>query len=110
MTCFFSPHYLVSHNTLSIPSPAALREVIDSGKLNQSGEDKGVADSDEPVHGGGVGNLGKGVPRTYTQCRHCENSGYTWKYTQRKTLFLLIVSSHEVDQEMTVYNTDTVHT
>lgn len=75
----FSPHYLVSHNTLSIPSPAALCEVIDGGKLNQSGEDEGVADSDEPVHGSGVGNLGKGVPGAYTQCCHRENGGYTWK-------------------------------
>lgn len=80
----FSPHYLVSHNTLSVPGPAALCEVIDSCKLNQSGEDKGVADGDEPVHGGGVGDLWKGVPRTYTECGHGENGSYTWKYTHMK--------------------------
>lgn len=88
-TCF-SPHYLVIHNTLSIPSPAALCEVIDSGKLNQSGEDKGVADGDEPVHGSGISNLGKRVPCTYTQCCHRENSSYTWKY-KKTTAFHLVV-------------------
>lgn len=77
----FSPNYLVSHNALSIPSPAAFREVIDSGELDQGGEDKGVADSDEPVHGSGVGYLGKGVPCTYTQCGHSEDGGNTWKQT-----------------------------
>lgn len=82
----FHPHYLVIHNTLSIPSPASLCEVIDSGKLNQSGKDKGVADGDEPVHGSGISDLGKGVSCTYTECCHCEDGGYTWRY-ERKTVF-----------------------
>lgn len=69
--------YLVIHNTLPIPSPSTLCEVIDSGKFNQSREDEGVADGDEPVHGGGIGNLGKGIPCTYTERCHGENGGYT---------------------------------
>lgn len=73
----FPPHYLVSHNTLSIPSPATLCEVIDGGKLNQSGEDEGVADGDEPIHGSSIGHLRKGVSGAYTQSCHRENSGHT---------------------------------
>lgn len=78
----FLLHYLVSHHAFSIPSPAALCEVIDSSKFNQSGEDEGVAHGDEPVHGSGVGDLRQGVPCADTQSCHCENSSYTWKHTQ----------------------------
>lgn len=73
----FFLHYLLAHDTLSIPSPASLCEVIDGGKLNQSGEDEGVADSDEPVHGSGVRNFRQRVPRTDAQSCHCQNSGHT---------------------------------
>ena len=74
---------------LAVPGPAPLGEVVHRGELDEGGEDEGEAHGDEPVHGGGVGNLGKGVPRTYTQCCHSKNSGDTWENTERKSDFFL---------------------
>lgn len=53
-----------------IPCPAALGEVVDCGKLNQGREDKGIAHSHEPVHGGGIGHFRKGVSSTDAQGSH----------------------------------------
>lgn len=51
--------YLVIDNTLSIPGPASLGEVVYGSEFNECREDKGIADSDEPVHSSGVGHLGQ---------------------------------------------------
>lgn len=51
--------YLVVDDTLAIPGPASLGEVVDGGELDEGGEHKCVAHGDEPVHGRGVGHLGQ---------------------------------------------------
>lgn len=85
--------YLVVYNTLPVPSPSALCEVIDGGELNQGWEDESIADGYEPVHGSGIGHLWKRVSCTYAQCCHCENGGYTWKcMTRNQHLWQLIGS------------------
>ncbi len=56
---FLAPHF--SH-----PRRNPSGEVVYSGKLNESREDEGVADGDEPVHGCGIGHLGQRVSRTDT--------------------------------------------
>lgn len=81
----FSPHYLVGHNTLSVPSPAALCEVIDSGELDQGGEDKSVADSNEPVHGSSVGHFRERVPCADAEGGHGQHGGHPWVQTKVAT-------------------------
>lgn len=44
-------HLLGLQHLLAIPSPAALGEVVDSGKFNQRRKHKGITDGYEPVHG-----------------------------------------------------------
>ena len=62
--------HLVVDDALAVPRPAALGEVVDGGKLDEGGEDEGVADGDEPVHGGGVGHLGQRVTRADAEGGH----------------------------------------
>lgn len=45
-------------------------EVVHSSEFNEGGEDEGEADSDEPVHGGGVGDFWQRVSSANTQSRH----------------------------------------
>lgn len=47
------------HCLFSIPSPAPLGEVINCGKFNESREDKGIADCNEPIHGSSVSHFRK---------------------------------------------------
>lgn len=61
---------------LPIPRPAPLGEVVDRGELDEGGEDKGVADGDEPVHGRGVGHLREGVPGADAERGHGEHGGH----------------------------------
>lgn len=58
--------YLFWHYTFAVPGVTPLREVVYSGELNESREDKGVTDSNEPVHGCGIGHLGERVSRADT--------------------------------------------
>lgn len=61
---------LLWHHTFSIPGVAPLGEVVDSGELDEGREDKGIANSNEPVHSRGVGHLWKGVPSADTESGH----------------------------------------
>ncbi len=69
--------YLFWHHTFPIPGVTPLGEVVYGGKLNESREDKGVADGDEPVHGCGIGHLGQRVSRADTQGGHGKDSGHS---------------------------------
>ncbi len=69
--------YLFGHHTFPIPGVTPLGEVVYSGKLNESREDKGVANGDEPVHGCGIGHLGQRVSRADTQGGHGKDSGHS---------------------------------
>lgn len=60
-------------------------EVVYSGKLNESREDEGKADSDEPVHCSGVRDLWKGVTSTDTKCRHGQDSGDAFSGVKNRT-------------------------
>lgn len=89
--CLRSHGYLVVDNAFSVPGPASLGEVVDSCELDESRENKGVAHSDEPVHGSSVGHFGQGVPGTDTQSGHGEDCGHTWmqnKHTVHTMMFL----------------------
>lgn len=70
--------YLFIDDTLSVPGPASLGEVVDSSKFNKCREDEGIADSNEPVHSSSIGHLGQWITGTNTQGCHCENCSYTW--------------------------------
>lgn len=61
---------------LAVPGPAPLGEVVHRGKLDEGGKDKGVADGYEPIHGGGVGHLGKRVPGADAERGHGQHSGH----------------------------------
>lgn len=71
--------YLLGHHALAVPGVATLGKVVDGGKLNESREDKGIADGDKPVHGGGVGHLGEGVPGADTERGHGQHSRHSCK-------------------------------
>lgn len=64
------------HRLLSIPRPAPLGEVVHCGELDEGREDEGVADRDEPVHGGGVRHLGQRVPSADAEGGHGEHRGH----------------------------------
>lgn len=76
--------YLLRHHTFSIPGITPLGEVVDCGKFNEGREDKGIADSDEPVHSCGIGHFRKGVPGTDTECGHSQDSGHSCRETHRQ--------------------------
>lgn len=61
---------------LAIPGPAPLGEVVHRGELDEGRKDKRVADSDEPIHGGGVGHLRKGVPGADAERGHGQHGGH----------------------------------
>lgn len=69
--------YLIIDNALAIPCPTALGEVVYCGELDESGEHKGVAHGDEPVHGRSVGHLWQRVASTDAQSGHRKHSGHT---------------------------------
>lgn len=62
---------------LTIPSPAALGEVVDGGELDEGGEDEGVTDSHEPVHGRGVGHLRERISGADAQRGHGQDGSDT---------------------------------
>lgn len=66
------------HCLFSIPGPASLGEVVDCGEFDEGGEDEGVADRNEPVHGGGVSHFRQRVSSTDAERGHGEHCGYTW--------------------------------
>lgn len=68
---------LCLHGFLAVPGPAPLGEVVDGGKLDERGEGEGVADGDEPVHGGGIGHLGEGVASADAKGGHGQHRGHT---------------------------------
>jgi len=59
-------------------------EVVHGGELDEGGEDEGEADGDEPVHGGGVGDLGKGVAGADAERRHGEDRGDAFDGNRKK--------------------------
>lgn len=61
-------------------------EVVDGRKLNQGREDEGKANSNEPIHGCGVRNFGKGVAGANTECCHGQDSGDTCITRRRQKL------------------------
>lgn len=79
--------YLLRHHAFPVPGVSPLGEVVDCGKFNEGREDKGIADSDEPVHSGGVGHFGKGVPGADTECGHGQNGGHSCREMQTKWLW-----------------------
>lgn len=76
--------YLLWHHAFPVPGVSPLSEVVDCGKFNESREDKGIADSDEPVHGCGVGHFGKGVPGADTKCGHGQDGGHSCREMHRQ--------------------------
>lgn len=76
--------YLLWHHTFSIPGIAPLGEVVDCSKLNEGREDKGIADSDEPVHSCGIGHFRERVPGADTECGHGQDSGHSCRETYRQ--------------------------
>lgn len=83
----FTNMYLLRHHAFSIPGVSPLGEVVDCGKFNEGREDKGIADSDEPVHSCGVGHFGKGVPGADTECGHGQDGGHSCREMQTKLLW-----------------------
>lgn len=69
--------YLLGHHALAVPGVATLGKVVDSSKLDEGREDKGIADSDKPIHGGCIGHLGEGVPGTDTKRGHGQHGGHS---------------------------------
>lgn len=69
--------YLLRHHTFSIPSVTPLSEVVDRGKLNKGREDKGIADSNKPVHSCGISHFRERVPGTDTESGHGQHSGHS---------------------------------
>lgn len=65
-----------------------ISKVVYSSKFNKSREDKGEADSDEPVHRRGVRDLGKRMTRTDAQRRHGEDSSDAFNDKRRETMML----------------------
>lgn len=45
-------------------------KVVHGSEFDEGGEDKGEADGNEPVHGGGVGDFRQRVSSANTQSRH----------------------------------------
>lgn len=70
---------------LAVPGPAPLGEVVHSGELDEGGEDEGVADGNEPIHGRGVGHFREGVPGTDAEGGHGQHSGHPWVQTKAVT-------------------------
>lgn len=69
--------YLLGHHALAIPGIATLGKVVDSGKLDEGREYKGIADGNKPVHSSGIGHLREGVPSADTECCHGQHSGHS---------------------------------
>lgn len=76
-----SSKYLFWHHTFSVPGVTPLGEVVDCGKFNERREDKGITDSDEPVHSCGIGHFRKRVPGADTECGHGQDSGHSCRET-----------------------------
>ena len=70
--------YLFPDHTLSVPGPASLGEVVDRSEFNECREDKGIADSDEPVHGCSISHFRQRVSSTDAESCHSEHCGHTW--------------------------------
>lgn len=76
--------YLLWHHTFSIPGVTPLGEVVHCGKLNEGREDKGIADSDKPVHSCGIGHFRERVPGADTECGHGQDSGHSCREINRQ--------------------------
>ena len=66
------------------PLSLCVGEVVDGSKLDEGREDKGKADGNEPVHRGGVRDLGEGVASTDTECRHGQDGGNAFDDSRKR--------------------------
>lgn len=71
--------YLDVDHTFAIPGPASFGEVVDGSKLDKSGEDEGITDCYEPVHGCGIRHLGQRVTGTDAKSGHGQHGGHTYE-------------------------------
>lgn len=66
------------HCLFSIPGPAPLGKVVDCGKLNEGGEDEGIAHCNEPVHGSSVSHFRQRISSTDAEGGHGKHCCHTW--------------------------------